>query len=721
MLVGYLSSIFISSILLLISGFLLSKWKFTKKAGFALFNRVTNCHYNWINHPLRSWLELGSWLGVLWTIYWNSPEGNLLACVMYGNISGIVVVLTTEWLIPMNEHEERYSSKIPVGLKRNIAMNAYILFSMLYLALMFIFQYCKYIFLAVSMSIVASIVMILAGDFFARMETSKFAGNILQDRIQRCFYNWRFHFWRSAFEFTCWQSAIYISYYLSGNMITAVQTGACIGCIVVLFYDSCVRGRKSKEFGSVTPQIMSKLRYILEKQLISDVKFDYKQHQKINVYTMEEVAKHNTFEDCWIVYHENIIDVSGWKRHPGGRLLLERMAGRDATDEIKQYHFDLSIKKYLPMRCIGTVSDAPKPTPIQKDFRQLFQYFHKEGYFEPRLKDYVIKSFFCTIFFVTVWIMVIFSDSNAIHLCAAIILAIFFQQVAFIGHDLGHISVFCHRYQDAYMGLIAGNFLTGITLDWWKATHNVHHCVPNSLFDDPDIAHLPVFAVSPKFFKSIYHTFHRRVMEFNVFAQKICIPYQHYLYYPIMGFARYNLYLQSIIRLIKEPNIEKRFLEGLTLLGFYCWYFFLVSHLNSGVMIVAFTILSHACAGLLNVQITLSHFSMPVNEGRKCDYGGDFYRRNIESSMDISCSKWMDWFHGGLQFQTLHHVYPRMPRGNVRKSLPYIVALCKKHGITYKVMNFIDANIDVLQKLKETALKANVWSPQISDTFYAEG
>merc|ERR1719216_538377 len=121
----------------------------------------------------------------------------------------------------------------------------------------------------------------------------------------------------------------------------------------------------------------------------------------------------------------------------------------------------------------------------------------------------------------------------------------------------------------------------------------------------------------------------------------------------MFGFARYNLFVQAIIRVIKEPYIENRWRSIVTLVGYYAWYFLLLSYLNSGWMMLAFTLISHSVSGLLNVQITLSHFSMPVNDGKEEDYGGDFYKRNIEASLDISCSRAMDWFHGGLQFQTL--------------------------------------------------------------------
>jgi delta8-fatty-acid desaturase len=308
----------------------------------------------------------------------------------------------------------------------------------------------------------------------------------------------------------------------------------------------------------------------------------------------------------------------------------------------------------------------------------------------------------------------------------AVFLGLFFQQAAFVGHDTGHLSVNRNRLTDSLFGIFAGNFFTGISVGWWKATHNIHHAMPNSVFDDPDIAHLPVFAVSSRLFDSLFNTYHNRVMPFDWAARNIFIPNQHYLYYPIMAVARANLYLQGMIRLVKNRNIARAQLptqtqEWATLLGFFGWMGFMFAQLNSGKARLAFFLISHAVAGLLQVQITLSHFSKPVNEGKVVNYGGDFYTRNIIASMDVDCPPWLDWFHGGLQFQALHHCYPRLHRQYLRKTLPLIKAVCAKHNIHYSSKSFYEANVEIVECLRDAAEKSKTWSPKIWESVNAEG
>ena len=49
-----------------------------------------------------------------------------------------------------------------------------------------------------------------------------------------------------------------------------------------------------------------------------------------------------------------------------------------------------------------------------------------------------------------------------------------------------------------------------------------------------------------------------------------------------------------------------------------------------------------------------------------CDEN-DWFRLQLATTMDVDCSEWMDWFHGGLQFQIEHHLFPRVPRHNLRE------------------------------------------------------
>ena len=153
----------------------------------------------------------------------------------------------------------------------------------------------------------------------------------------------------------------------------------------------------------------------------------------------------------------------------------------------------------------------------------------------------------------------------------------------------------------------------------------------------------PFFAVSTKFFKSIYSTYHKREMTFG-FPAKVLVSLQHYLFYIILCFGRFNLYVQSLIYLADE-TVSFRKSEIFGLCFFWTWFSFLLSFMPSWPVLAAYIFISHAATMLLHVQITISHFGMPTDDVPN----ETFAEKALRTSMDVDCPKWMDWFHGGLQ------------------------------------------------------------------------
>merc|ERR1712048_252469 len=78
-------------------------------------------------------------------------------------------------------------------------------------------------------------------------------------------------------------------------------------------------------------------------------------------YTMEEVAKHVTKEDCWVVVAGQVLNVTSFlSQHPGGELAILTFAGKDATEEFNMIHPPDVIPKYAPDAIIGEVGTGVK-------------------------------------------------------------------------------------------------------------------------------------------------------------------------------------------------------------------------------------------------------------------------------------------------------------------------------------------------------------------------
>merc|ERR1711972_904087 len=74
---------------------------------------------------------------------------------------------------------------------------------------------------------------------------------------------------------------------------------------------------------------------------------------------MNEVAKHTTKTDCWVVVRGEVLNVTSFlSQHPGGELAILTFAGKDATAEFDMIHPPDVIGKYAPDACIGKLGEG---------------------------------------------------------------------------------------------------------------------------------------------------------------------------------------------------------------------------------------------------------------------------------------------------------------------------------------------------------------------------
>ncbi|KAH7175247.1 fatty acid desaturase-domain-containing protein [Dactylonectria macrodidyma] len=375
--------------------------------------------------------------------------------------------------------------------------------------------------------------------------------------------------------------------------------------------------------------------------------------------------------------------------------------GMSYLDTITHEYTTLDLEKYPS-------PDQATQAKIVAKYRALHERIFDEGLYECKYSSYGIECCRYSTFVLLMGVCFYFKWYYG----AAFWLGVLWHQLGFVVHDASHIAI-THSYQiDSIIAILVADFLGGLSAGWWKWSHNVHHIVTNAPEHDPDIEHLPIFAVSHRLLANLRSTYYDRVMKYDA-AAKVLLRIQAWTYYPILSLARFNLFFLSLDYLIagrgpkKGPAAWHRWLEMCGQVFFWTWfgYGLLYKMLPDNQTRLIFMLISNVVASPLHLQIVLSHFAMST-----MDLGPDesFAQRMLRTTMDIDCPEWLDFFHGGLQFQVIHHLFPRVPRHNLRTTQKLVQEFCNEVGIPYALYGFAGGNKKVIGRLAEVSRQAAI-------------
>ena len=95
-----------------------------------------------------------------------------------------------------------------------------------------------------------------------------------------------------------------------------------------------------------TPRVPEK--QTTRRQMVFTEKTSVFSGQRYRVFTAEEVRRHNTPHDCWLVAHGRVYDVTTFlQRHPAGDRSIMRHAGTDSTIDF-DFHPAHAQKMWAP-------------------------------------------------------------------------------------------------------------------------------------------------------------------------------------------------------------------------------------------------------------------------------------------------------------------------------------------------------------------------------------
>lgn len=369
--------------------------------------------------------------------------------------------------------------------------------------------------------------------------------------------------------------------------------------------------------------------------------------------------------------------------------------------------------------------DAAREQHISAAYQQLHEQVRAAGLYELRpagyareLARYVALAAIAFAF----WSRGQLEGSTAAYLLSSFFLGCFWHQLTFSAHDSGHSGITHSWATDRIIGTVIANFIGGLSIGWWCDNHDVHHLVTNHPEHDPDIQHMPFFAISPQFVLAgqtivesgaqeskplgLWSSYYRRVLTFDA-PSRFLLRHQHKLYYAIMSLGRFNLYANSYGFLATKARKNRWWvLEVVGVVCFWAWYGFVLRSLPSWSLRAAYLLISHVVTSPLHVQIVLSHFAQSSED---LGLSESFASRQLRTTMDVACPPWLDFLHGGLHMQVSHHLFPRVPRHNLRELRDrFVKPFAEAQGLQYHEYGFAEGNGRVLSTLKKVADQVHI-------------
>jgi fatty acid desaturase len=275
-------------------------------------------------------------------------------------------------------------------------------------------------------------------------------------------------------------------------------------------------------------------------------------------------------------------------------------------------------------------------------------------------------------------------------LFTAVVLAVVFTQIAFLGHDAAHRQIFQSGKWNDWISLILGDLLVGMSYGWWQHKHTRHHANPNKLGSDPDIE-LPVIAVTAE----------SRQKPRNA-ALAWLQAHQGLFFFPILLLEGVSLHASGVRRVTTREHLDRRWVEiafiGVRLIGFIVLVFLILS---PGIAFVFLAVQLGLFGFYMGVSFAPNHKGMPIVP-REASI--DFLRRQVMMSRNVGGSRMLDVAMGGLNYQIEHHLFPSMPRPHLRKAAPMIAAYCRDHGVPYTQVGVMTSYAIVVRYINRVGL-----------------
>jgi fatty acid desaturase len=215
--------------------------------------------------------------------------------------------------------------------------------------------------------------------------------------------------------------------------------------------------------------------------------------------------------------------------------------------------------------------------------------------------------------------------------------------------------------------------------------HNRHHGNPNDVDLDPDID-----------VGAIVYTSEQAQSRHG--AGKFIAKYQAYFFFPLTTFLAWSMHYKGAEYLV-ENRSRYRYLEaGLLVVHAAVYLGALLYFLGPWSTLLVVAIHKGLGGAYLASVFAPNHKGMPQTDSSS---RMDFVRTQVLTARNIRSHPITDLWYGSLNYQIEHHLFPGMPRLNMRRAQLIVKTFCEERRIAYHETSFVQSYRELLGFLNE--------------------
>jgi fatty acid desaturase len=261
--------------------------------------------------------------------------------------------------------------------------------------------------------------------------------------------------------------------------------------------------------------------------------------------------------------------------------------------------------------------------------------------------------------------------------------ALLFGQIGFLAHEAAHNQIMKTSGANYVLSVLLFNLSLGGSRGWWADKHNLHHSQPNRLGVDPDIDGGPIAT-------SVGEAVQARGVA------RVIMRWQAGAIWPLLclGVLQIQVYSAAFIfnRRVRNASFESALFlaHGIVYFG--------------GLVLILGPVrgLLFALAHQMLLGAYLGGAFLPNHLGMRMLDGGesmDFLHRQVLTARNLREGRVTDYVFGALACQVEHHLFPAMPRCNLRAAAVIVRRFCRDRDIPYHETSVLTAFAEVHRHL----------------------